>query len=96
MADNDSAGSPFGDARLEFPVSFELRVIYALAGGEGFPADLARVLGEAIASRPWTDAARRGACVAAARAAFSPQAAWSGLRALYAGLPGGPAAEGAP
>lgn len=36
--------NPFGDARLEFPVSFELRVIYTAAGGEGFAADMERVL----------------------------------------------------
>lgn len=52
-------------------------------------ADLARVLGEALASRPWADAPRREACVAAARRAFSREAAWSGLRALYAELTGG-------
>ncbi|HAP44638.1 MAG: hypothetical protein A2087_13155 [Spirochaetes bacterium GWD1_61_31] len=33
MIDDDSGNDPFGGARLQFPVSFELRIIYVLAQG---------------------------------------------------------------
>jgi len=34
------AAGPFGGAELAFPVTFDLRIIYLLAGGESIQADL--------------------------------------------------------
>ncbi len=36
----ESRGGPFGGARLNFPVTFDLRIIYTLAGGETIREDL--------------------------------------------------------
>jgi hypothetical protein len=37
---------PFGGVELEFPVSYDLRIIYVLAEGAAIQADLERIFGE--------------------------------------------------
>ncbi len=44
-----SCPGPFGGARLQYPVSFELRIIYVLAEGATVELDALRLLGEANA-----------------------------------------------
>jgi putative lipoic acid-binding regulatory protein len=43
-----ASDKPFGDAAIEFPVSFDLRVIYLLASGATLEEDAMRIL---LASR---------------------------------------------
>ena len=39
----ETSGSPFGGAVLEFPVTFDLRIIYVLAQGATIVEDLERI-----------------------------------------------------
>ncbi len=49
-----ASDKPFGDAAIEFPVSFELRIIYLLAAGATLEEDAMRILlaSHAQPSRP--------------------------------------------
>ncbi|HAE21646.1 MAG TPA: hypothetical protein DCG47_04890 [Spirochaetaceae bacterium] len=49
-----ASDKPFGDAAIEFPVAFELRIIYTLASGATLEEDAMRILlaSHAQPSRP--------------------------------------------